>query len=111
MRAAGQNALAVCSIVVTELLFGALRSNNISKNLAEVRQFVSGFVSLAFDDAAAERHAEIWAQLAASGTIIGPLDLQIAAIALAHNLTLVTHNTSEFLRVPGLRVEDWQAAP
>jgi tRNA(fMet)-specific endonuclease VapC len=40
--------------------------------------------------------------------MIGPLDVQIAAIALANGCTLVTHNTSEFARVPGLRIEDWQ---
>src|SRR5688500_6409104 len=79
MRAVGQQALAICSIVVTELLFGAHRSNNVARNLAEVRRFASGFVSLASDDAAAEKHAEIWSQLATAGTIIGPLDLQIAA--------------------------------
>jgi tRNA(fMet)-specific endonuclease VapC len=96
---------------VTELLFGALRSQKVAANLAEVRLLVSGFASLPFDDAAAEKHAEIRAHLAASGNPIGPLDAMIAAIALVHELTLVTHNVSEFSRVPGLRVEDWQASP
>ncbi|WP_333874182.1 hypothetical protein [Methylobacter sp.] len=41
------------------------------------------------------------------GTPIGPYDLQITAIAVAHNLTVVTHNTREFARVPGLKLEDW----
>ena len=50
---------------------------------------------------------EIRAVLAAVGTPIGPYDLQIAAIALVHGLTVVTHNTGEFSRVPGLKVEDW----
>ena len=45
--------------------------------------------------------------LASQGTPIGPYDLQIAAIALAHDLTVVTHNTREFARVPGLKLEDW----
>jgi tRNA(fMet)-specific endonuclease VapC len=49
--------------------------------------------------------------LDAQGTPIGPYDLQIAAIALAHNLTLVTHNTREFGRVSGLVLEDWEATP
>jgi tRNA(fMet)-specific endonuclease VapC len=40
---------------------------------------------------------------------IGPYDSQIAAVALVHALTLVTHNTAEFGRVPGLRIEDWEA--
>jgi tRNA(fMet)-specific endonuclease VapC len=54
------------------------------------------------------QYSLIRADLAAKGTPIGPNDLMIASIALAHDLTLVTHNTSEFSRVPGLRIEDWQ---
>lgn len=48
------------------------------------------------------------AYLDGKGTPIGPNDLMIASIARAHSLTLVTHNTSEFSRVPGLKLEDWQ---
>jgi tRNA(fMet)-specific endonuclease VapC len=44
----------------------------------------------------------------AQGIMIGPADLMIAAIALTNRLTLITHNTSEFSRVPGLVYEDWQ---
>lgn len=61
-----------------------------------------------FDDLAAERYGELRAHLDAAGTPIGPNDLMIASIALANSLTLVTHNTGEFSRVPGLRLEDWQ---
>jgi len=52
---------------------------------------------------------QIRLQLSASGTPIGPNDVLIAAIALTNNLTLVTHNTQEFDRVPGLTVEDWES--
>lgn len=65
-------------------------------------------MSLGFDDAAAEIHAQIRHQLETAGTPIGPYDLQIAAIALDSGLTLVTHNTAEFSRVPGLTIEDWE---
>ena len=41
------------------------------------------------------------------GTLIGPNDLMIAAIAKTHDLTLVTHNVREFSRVVGLKIEDW----
>ncbi len=61
-----------------------------------------------FDDAAAELFGSIKAQLFAAGTPIGPFDMQIAAIALANGLTLVTHNTREFGRVGGLNLEDWE---
>lgn len=53
-------------------------------------------------------YREIRAHLAAQGTPIGPNDLMIASIARLHNLTLVTHNTNEFSRVPGLKLEDWR---
>lgn len=67
------------------------------------------FRSLPFDDVAAASYASVRAELSAKGSLIGPYDLQIAAIALANDLTLVTHNTSEFSRVSGLRIEDWEA--
>jgi tRNA(fMet)-specific endonuclease VapC len=68
----------------------------------------SHYVSLPFDDPAAEEYGRIRSHLANQGIAIGPNDLIIAAIALANKLTLVTHNTSEFSRVPGLALEDWQ---
>ncbi len=98
----------LCSVVMAELLFGALRSHHPARNLAQVRIFASGFSSLAFDDRAADDYAKIRSDLATRGTPIGPNDLMIAAIALANGLALVTHNTIEFSRVIGLILEDWQ---
>lgn len=103
--------LCVCSVVKAELFYGAYLSHQPQLNLAKVNAFVQRFISLPFDDAAAEHHARIRTDLEAQGTPIGPYDLQIAAIALANNLTLVTHNTHEFGRVPGLTLEDWEAIP
>jgi tRNA(fMet)-specific endonuclease VapC len=57
---------------------------------------------------AARLFGRIRSDLEIKGTPIGSYDLQIAAIALAHNLTLVTHNTREFIRVEGLQLEDWE---
>ena len=68
----------------------------------------SDLPSVPFDDAAAECCGEIRAALVRQGQPIGPYDLQIAAIALARGFTVVTNNTHEFIRVPGLTVEDWQ---
>jgi len=100
--------LAVCSIVKAELFFGSLRSQNPSRSRQVQDDFLSGLASLPFDDLAAESYAQIRADLANSGTPIGPNDLMIAAVALAHHLILVTHNTTEFGRVKGLRLEDWE---
>jgi tRNA(fMet)-specific endonuclease VapC len=91
--------IAVCSVVKAELFYGAMRSNNPTRTLALQEAFLNNFVSLPFDDTAARIYSRIRADLAALGTPIGPYDLQIAAIALANNLTLVTHNTGEFSRV------------
>ena len=100
--------IAICSIVKLELFYGAMRSNNPNETWARTRRFIEVFVSLPFDDIAALIAGSIRAQLAILGTPIGSNDLLIAAIAIAHNLTLVTHNTNEFNRVEGLQIEDWE---
>ncbi len=100
--------IAICSVVKAELFAGARRSSDPRRALAGQRQFLGRFRSLPFDDRAAEVTGHIHAKLAALGTPIGPLDLLIAAIALANGLTLVTHNTREFGRVDGLTVDDWE---
>jgi tRNA(fMet)-specific endonuclease VapC len=101
----------LCSVVKAELYHGAHRSQQAQGNLVKVENFVRQFVSLPFDDAAAREYGRLRADLESRGALIGPHDLQIAAIALIHNLTLVTHNTKEFSQVPGLTLEDWQATP
>ncbi|MGI0494959.1 type II toxin-antitoxin system tRNA(fMet)-specific endonuclease VapC [Alkalinema pantanalense CENA528] len=102
--------IVVCSVVKAELFYGAMRSNNPTRTLARQQEFLANFVSLSFDDQAALICGRIRGQLANLGTPIGTCDLQIAAIALANDLTLVTHNTQEFSRVEGLQMEDWQIA-
>jgi tRNA(fMet)-specific endonuclease VapC len=89
-------------------LFGAYRSKNVARSLAETRAFCNLYSSLPFDDSAAEEYGRLRAQLAGLGTPIGPNDLMIASIALANGLTLITHNRTEFSRVPNLMIEDWQ---
>lgn len=100
--------IAVCSIVKAELCFGAMKSTNPERNFALQQTFLAQFASLPFDDLAATTFGVIRSQLETRGISIGAYDLQIAAIALANNLTLVTHNTREFRRVDGLQVEDWE---
>jgi len=100
--------IAVCSIVKAELCFGAMKSANPERNFTLQQAFLKQFVSLPFDDLAATTFGVIRSQLETRGTPIGAYDLQIAAIALANNLILVTHNTREFERVNGLQIEDWE---
>jgi tRNA(fMet)-specific endonuclease VapC len=91
------------------LLFGAHKSAKVAANLARLEIFFRPFVSLPFDDVAAASAARVRAELESAGTPVGPNDLLIASIALAHNLVVVTHNTGELGRIRGLRVEDWVA--
>jgi len=108
LAATNRSDVVVCSVVKAELFYGAMRSRNPDQTLTRYREFLEPFVSLPFDDEAAIAYGQIRADLARKGTPIGPNDLQIAAIALTHNLTLITHNTTEFNRVDGLPLEDWE---
>lgn len=98
----------LCSVVLAELHRDAERSADPVANRAVVDTFAAVYRSLPFDDAAAPIHARVRVHLERAGRIIGPYDLLIAAIALAHGLTLVTHNTGEFSRVPALALVDWE---
>jgi tRNA(fMet)-specific endonuclease VapC len=100
--------IAVCSVVKAELFYGAQKSQNPVGTLQRQRMFLDQFISLPFDDLAAEFYGQIRAQLEIAGTPIGIHDMQIAAIALTHQLIVVTHNRREFGRVSGLQMVDWE---
>ncbi|MBC8116248.1 MAG: type II toxin-antitoxin system VapC family toxin [Candidatus Saccharimonas sp.] len=107
IAATDEDDLRVCSIVKAELLYGALRYLVPARRRTLIEATLDPYDSLPFDDAAAEFYARIRFDLERQGQIIGPNDLLIAAICLAHDCTLVTSNTNEFSRVPGLKCEDW----
>ena len=94
------------AITVGELVYGARKRQNprlesdIDRTLAEVRV-------QPFEEAAARVFAEIRVQLESQGQRLDDADLRIAAICVAHDLTLITGNVRHFERVPGLRVENW----
>lgn len=98
----------ICSIVKSELAYGAFKSRNPDLTYRKQNNFIILFVSLPFDDVSALVFGRLKVQLELGGEMIGIKDLQIAAIALANNLVLVTHNISEFGRVEGLQIEDWE---
>ena len=100
--------IVVCSVVKAEMFYGSMKSQTPQISLSKQMLFLNQFVSLPFNDSAAQIFGEIRADLAKKGTPIGPYDLQIAAIALANQMTLVTHNTAEFARIAGLQLEDWE---
>lgn len=108
--AASPGSVYLCAVVLAELMYGAYHAGPAqqARNHALIASLRQDFVSLAFEDRAAEEFGKVRAHLANLGTPIGPNDLMIAAIGLANGLTVVTHNTKEFGRVPGLSVDDWQ---
>jgi tRNA(fMet)-specific endonuclease VapC len=106
LRRTAASDIAVCSVVWAELLHGARKYEKRDERAARIERTLGPFRSLPFGDVAARRYAEIRDSLERRGEIIGPNDLLIAAIALIHNLTLVTNNR-EFSRVQGLSIEDW----
>ncbi|MDF1594221.1 MAG: type II toxin-antitoxin system VapC family toxin [Desulfobacterales bacterium] len=98
----------LCSVVKAELYFGAMKSSRTTENLELLDALFTKFTSLDFDDDAARIYGQIRSALSLRGTLIGPNDLMIASIAVAHKAILVTHNTREFARVPDLKIEDWE---
>lgn len=103
-----QDAVWLCSVVLMELVYGALHSAQPEAGMSAVHKLASVMPCLPFDDIAAREAGRIRHELAAAGTPIGPSDLMIAAIAVANQMVLVTNNTREYARVRGLAIEDWQ---
>lgn len=104
-RHAGQ--MAVSTVTLGELIFGAERSSQPERNLADVEGLAARLSVLAFDEQAAAHFGQVRAELYRAGTPIGPYDMMIAGHARAEGLILVTNNVREFKRVSGLRIEDW----
>lgn len=100
--------IAISVITKAEMYAGAAKSQTPARSRAKQDVFFVRFVSLSFDDAAADEFGRIRATLEQAGTPIGPYDMQIAAIARVHKLIVVTHNVSEFARIAALKIEDWE---
>ncbi len=97
---------AISVITVSELLHGVLRARGAlrARRSAFVEHILAGLQAVPVTAPVARVHAEIWAQLAERGEIVGAHDLWIAATAIAHGLGVATRNTSHFARIPSLRV-------
>jgi len=103
---AGPGKIAISSITLAELHFGAARSGKAEANLKRVEAFAEELVSYPFDDECAARFGRIKAQMLAVGRPTPDFDLAIAAIAMAHGLSVVTADW-HFADVPGLASVDW----
>ena len=102
---AGQ--MAISAITLGELIYGAEKSAQPERNLADVEAFAARLEVLAFDETAAAHFWQLRAELAKAGKPIGPYDQMIAGHARSLGLILVTNNMNEFKRVPGLRIVNW----
>jgi tRNA(fMet)-specific endonuclease VapC len=103
---AGPGKIATSSITLAELHFGAARSARAEVNLERVEAFADELASYPFDDACAARFGRIKAQMLSAGRPTPDFDLAIAAVAMAHGLTVVTADR-HFADVPGLASVDW----
>ena len=99
--------MAVSSITLAEMIHGAEKSNDPSRNLAAVEDFCSRLVVLAYGEKAAWHYGSIRATLEKMGMTVGVNDLHIAGHARSEGLTLVSNNLREFERVPGLTLDNW----
>lgn len=95
------------SIVIYELQVGIAKSNNPRKREKQLSTLLEQVNIIEFGEKEARVSALIRADLEKKGTVIGAMDILIAGCAKAHNLTLITHNTKEFMRVEGLSLSDW----
>jgi tRNA(fMet)-specific endonuclease VapC len=102
-----QGQLCMSTVTLMELVYGTERSTKPKDNLAVVEGFAARLELLDYNSAAAIHTAQLRGELASLGTPIGPYDHMIAGHARSLGLILVTNNTREFERVPGLRIEDW----
>ncbi len=99
--------LAIPTIVLAELFAGAYKHPSPSKLLALIADLLTEVQLLDFDADCAEQFGQVRGALLQQGISVARMDLLIASVALAHNLTLVTHNTADYQNIPGLRLDDW----
>ncbi|MGL6133504.1 MAG: type II toxin-antitoxin system tRNA(fMet)-specific endonuclease VapC [Prochlorococcaceae cyanobacterium] len=98
--------IGLCSVVAAELAYGVAKSGSL-RNRKALEMFLAPLSILPFDEPALWAYGDLRAELERRGSPIGSLDTLIAAHALSQKATLVTNNTDEFARVPGLQIENW----
>jgi len=99
--------MCISAVSLGELMYGAERSEQTERNLADINGLVARLEVAAFEEHASEHFGQLRAELYKAGQPIGPYDMMIAGHARSLGLILVSNNTKEFDRVPGLRLENW----
>lgn len=97
----------ISSITVGEMEYGAAKSHWGERTRQIMHAFLANYDTLPFTDQDAALFGAFRAQLESSGIMAGVLDVMIAAQGVTNNLTVVTHNTREFIRIPGIKLDDW----
>jgi tRNA(fMet)-specific endonuclease VapC len=99
--------VAISAVNLAELYAGAYKHSQTNRLLALIADLLQEINVLTFDVACAERFGQVRGTLLRQGVSIPSTDLMIASVALVHDLTLVTHNTTDYQSIPGLRLADW----
>ena len=97
----------IASVGLAELYTWAYKQDDPTRILEKIRDFLQDVQVLPFDEACALEVGKLRGGYLRVGITVGAVDLMIAAVALVHDLTLVTHNVADFSRIPNLRVVDW----
>ena len=103
----GMDNIALSFINVSELYYGAYKSQRIESNINLIRQLTDQLIVIETDEAISEMFGQLKADLEGAGTIIDDADLYIASCAKVHGLILVTNNMKHFRRIKGLKLENW----
>lgn len=101
------NGLCISAITLAELKHGVEKSAKPERNELALAQLLTALTVIPFDDLAAIEYGKLCAFLQRQGAPIGTMDMLIAATAISADLTLVTNNTREFERIPGISLENW----
>ena len=102
--------IGLCSVVAAELAFGVAKSGS-ARNRQALEMFLAPLTILPFDAAAVWTYGDLRADMERRGTPIGSLDTMIAVHALSQQALLITNNTREFAKVPGLQIDNWVTIP
>ena len=103
----GQPEIAICSITVSELYFGAYNSNKIEQNLITAETFIQSLPVISLSNNTLKKFGQLKAQLRQAGTPVADFDLLIASVAIIEDLILVTNNTRHYQRIVGLKLDNW----
>lgn len=99
--------LAISSVTLAELFAGAYKHSQGNRLLALIADLLHEVEVIDFDAICAEKFGQVRGTLLQKGISVPTTDLMIASAALVHDVTLVTHNTADFQKIPALRLDDW----